>query len=473
MAKIIDGDDLVVSSSLVNLGTDGNIWIDTSAKTFQFAVQGAFTSFKEGVTLQALYSKFIKLWETSAYNQFPFPMYAIDALSGQFQFGTDGSSFSGWGPLDDTTRQALRDGGWDEYNNVGTKTGVYAGLVALASGFPSGAQFYYQKETAGSALNFTFDDSPNEGILVSDTAQTYFKMYCREPNYTYDDAILTDVGLDATGPNKISLPISVSPDLKTYSGGSPVLDTAMASAPYSNLNIYFYSTNQTGYDVNASAPFRIVVDNTVANATLEQIYTWVQYLLRQTGDINNFGGGVVGDAGVVTGKTQASLMSFTGDALTTTQGVFINGVIDADLNRVTFTDQNSAAQVYPFVSAGTMNFNSTLTDGGTGYYRMYFLNDDAGDNLGNDYGTANAITVNDKDGVPIQGAISAASISFSYDYTNNVQRGTGSNGTDAPIVLVAGNIGKAKPVVVTGVTIDNTKTIVVTATAEQDRAYTP
>ena len=56
---------------------------------------------------------------------------------------------------------------------------------------------------------------------------------------------------------------------------------------------------------------------------------------------------------------------------------------------------------------------------------MYFTNDDAGDNSGDDYGTATAITVNDKDGVPITGTISSGNLSFNYDYTSNVQRGTG------------------------------------------------
>lgn len=455
MAKITDGDDL-------NVGTE--ITIDTSAKTFTLIATGNLVA-KDGVTIQALYSKFIKLWETAAYNQFPFPMYAIDALSGQFQFGTDGSSFSGWAPANDTTRQMLRDGGWDEYAANGTLNRVYAGIVALASGFPTGAQFYYQKEAAGAPTAFTFDDAPNEGIRVDDTAQTFFKIYCREPNYTFDDAVLGDVGLTATGPNKISLPISVAVDLKTYSAGSPILDTAMSGSPYSSLSLTYFATDQTSYDIGAY-PFRIVVDNTTANATLEQIYTWVQFKLRQNSDID-------AGAGTVTGQTANTLMYFVGDSLYTTTGVFINGVIPADLNRVYFLDQNNVERIYPYASAGTLNFNSFLTSGSTGYYRLYFLNDDAGSNTGQDYGTATAITVNDKDGIPIQGTINSSSIAFSYDYTNNLQRGAGSGGTDAPVVLVAGNKGVAKPVVVTGTSITESKSIVITATAEQDRAYTP
>ena len=464
MAKITDGDDLVVSTTSGNLGVDGNIWIDTTAKTFTLAPYGALTSAKEGVTLQALYSKFIKLWETAAYNKYPFPMYAIDALSGQFQFGTDGGSFNGWKPADDTTRQMLRDGGWDEYLANGTLDRTYVGIVALASGFPSGAQFYYVKESGGTATNFTFTDAPNEGIRVDDTAQTYFKIYCREPNYTYDDASLGDGGASETGPFKISLPISVGADLKTYdSNNNPILDAAMSGAPYSSLTlVYGPQTSKTiggtGYN------YSIFVDNTTANATLEQIYTWVQYKLRQNSDID-------GGAGNVNGKTANSLMYFVGSTLYTTQGVFIDGILPADINRIFLMDDTGTNRQYPYQSAGSMNFNSFLTSGGTGYYVMYFANDDAGDNLGYDYGTANAIVVNDANGDPIQGTITSASINFSYDYTNNVQRGNTSDGTPAPVVLVAGNKGVAKPVVVTGTSITESKSIVITATAEQDRAY--
>lgn len=449
MAKITDGDNL-------NVGTE--IIIDTSAKTFTLIAAGNLVA-KDGVTLQALYSKFIKLWETAAYNKYPFPMYAIDALSGQFQFGTDGGSYNGWKPADDTTRQMLRDGGWDEFSSVGTINRTYAGIVALASGFPAGAQFYYQKESGGAATNFTFTDAPNEGIRVDDTAKNYFKIFCREYQYTYDDAVLGDVGLAATGPFKISLPVAVSGDLKIQDTDSNVATLA----PYTSMGIEYFGSDQTGYDIGAY-PFRVVIDNTTANGTLEEIYTFVQYKLRQAGDIDD-------GSGTVPGKTANSLCYFVGDTLYTTQGVFINGVIAADLNRVVFLDQNSVERTYSFVAAGTLNFNSFLTSGGTGYYRMYFTNDDAGSNLGYDYGTADAITVNNKDGNPIAGTISGASIDFSYAYDSNVQRGAGSDGDDAPITVVAGNKGVAKPVVATG-TITRSKGISISLVAEQDRAYT-
>ena len=106
----------ITSKTLLVVGTE--ITIDTTAKTFTLIEAGNMVA-KDGVTLQALYSKFVQLWTQAAYNEFPFPMYAIDAKSGQFQFGTDGQTFSGWKPANDTTRNMLRDGGWSEYSNAG------------------------------------------------------------------------------------------------------------------------------------------------------------------------------------------------------------------------------------------------------------------------------------------------------------------------------------------------------------------
>lgn len=456
MAKITDPDSLVVSS---------NLFINTTNKTIGLTVAGSLVA-KDGVTLQALYSKLVELWTTSTYNKFPFPMYTIDAKSGQFMFGTDGSTYNGWKPLDDTTRQMFRDAGWSEYSAAGALNRQYVGIVALTSGLPSGAQLYYQRAAAGTAYNFTFTDSPNEGIQVYGDAangnfdnRTYFKIFCREYDYTYDDAILSDVGETGTGAWKISLPIAVTADLKIEDDDT----TVDGSAPYTSMGITYYGSDQTGYDIGAY-PFRVVVDNTTAQGTLEEVYTFIQRELRKATDIDD-------GAGTVTGKTADSLCYFVGDTLYTTTGVFINGVIGNDLNRVVFLDQNGVQRTYPYAAAGALAFNAFLASGGTGYYRMFFTNDDAGDNLGYDYGTANAITVNDDSDTAIAGTIPVGGVvNFTYDYDGNVQRGAASAGDDAPVTVVAGNQGIAKPVVATG-TISRSKGISISLVAEQDRAY--
>jgi hypothetical protein len=179
----------------------------------------------------------------------------------------------------------------------------------------------------------------------------------------------------------------------------------------------------------------------------------------------------------VTGKTAALLLNFVGSSLKCGfyapsnpngggSGVIVEGIRDADLNSIVFYDNTAASREYPYASAGALNFNSFLTSGSTGYYRMYFTTLPG---ASDDYGESGAVTVNDKDGEPIAGTISSAQLSFSFDYSGNVQGGR-TGGTDAAVTIVAGNAGSAKPVVATG-TITQSKSISFTLTAEQDRGY--
>lgn len=456
MPKIVDPDLLVVGTELV---------LNTTAKTIQLVATGNLVA-KDGVTLQALYSKLILLWETSTYNKFPFPMYVIDAKSGQYQFGTDGGSFNGWKPADDTTRTYLRDGGWSEYSNAGALNRQYVGIVSLGD-VNEGAQLYYQKADGGTAANFTFTDEVNEGIQVYGDAtngnfdnRTYFKAYVREEQKKYKSSTLADTGQSATGAYTVNVLLSNETDLDVL-----VADTAISSGVYTGINISYYTSNQIR-DINSPSddyPFRIIVAGN--NGTLQQIYTKVQYLLRQGTDINTSG-----DAGTKIGKIQDDLMYFVGPDLYCRQGVFIDNIDPNFINNVYFIDQNGVARQYNYASAGTLNFNSFLTSGGTGYYRMYITDSVTGSD---DYGTSTAITLNDKDGAPIAGTITSGAIGFTFAYDTNTQGGRStftSPGGNVGVTIVAGNKGVAKPVVATG-TISRSKGISISLVAEQDRAY--
>jgi hypothetical protein len=203
-----------------------------------------------------------------------------------------------------------------------------------------------------------------------------------------------------------------------------------------------------------SDPFRGIVNG--ASATLEQIYTKLQYLLRQSGDIDS-------GAGTVTGKTANGLAYFVGDTLYTTQGVFIENIQANDLNRIVLTDQNNVQRTYPYVAAGTLVFNTPLVGG---YYKMYFTTLPG---ASNDYGESGAVVVDDGSAIDIAGTVSGASIGFTFDYDGNTQGGR-TAGTDAAVTIVAGNPGSAKPVVATG-TITRSKGLTFSLTAEVDRGY--
>lgn len=445
----------ITSRASLNVGTE--LTVDETAKTFTLNVAGNLVA-KDGVTIQALYSKFSDLWATASYQDSPFPMNAIDALSGQYYFGVDaGGNYNGWKPANDATRQMLRDGGWREYSEAGVLNREYAGMVGLGT-VSSGAQLYYQRASSDAPSNFTFTDQINEGIQVYGDAsngnfdkRTYFKGFCREYGKKYKDSVLADTGKTATGAYLVNLLLSNEDDLKITAA-----DGAMSGAPYSGITVEYFGSDQSRTIGGTGYPFRVIIAGN--GATLEQIYTKVQYLLRQNSDID-------AGAGSVTGKTAAALLAFVGDTLVTSQGVYIDNIQSADSNRIEFYDQNNVKRVNPYTAAGVMSFNSVLVGAGSSYRLMFTTLPGAS----NDFGESGAVTVNDASGTPITGTISSGSIAFTFDYDGNVQGGR-SAGTDAAVTLIGIRPGTGKYAVATG-TLSRSKGISLSLVAEQDRAY--
>lgn len=448
MAKIIDPD-------LLNVGTE--LLLDTTANTIELVAAGNLVA-KDWVTLQALYSKLVSLWTTNAYNKFKFPMYVIDAKSWQYQFWYNGTEYSDWKPLNDTSRQMLRDGWWSEFNNAWVLQRQYVGIVSLGD-VNTWAQLYYIRQAGDAPSNFTFTDEVNEGIQVFGNAtngnfdkRTFFKSYVREYAKKYKSSTLADTGQSSTGAYTVNMLLSNEDDLNIIANDA----TVAANAPYTSIDIEYFWTNQNRTIGWSSYPFRIIIDG--ANATAQQIYTKVQYLLRQNSDIDT-------GAWNVTGKTADELLFFVGDTLYTTLGVYIDNY-GGDINKIVFTDQNGIQRTEPYTAQWALNFNSFLTAGGTWYYRMYFTSLPG---VTNDYGETWAVTVNNALAAAIQGTITSSTIPFTFAYDTNTQGGR-TAWTDAQVTVVAGNPGSAKPVVTT-YTITRSTGQNITLTAEQDRAY--
>lgn len=385
MAKITDPTDL-------NVGTE--LTINTGTKVITLNVAGNLVA-KDGVSLQALYSKLEDLWTSSTYNNHPFPMYAIDFRSGQFYFGYDGVSYNGWVLANDTVRSYIRDSGWREYLSDGTLDREYFGVVSIGS-LSSGIQPYYQKVSGGSATNFVYTDEVNEPVMVFEDGgidnRALFKLYAREYGYRYADQDLTDLGETATGAFKLSFPLanSVDPNITD-------LDADVATdAPYTGITATwlvgnnFDTTNTSPYVVddvvqdgagrwyictgNGTADatdyanlgtmagagtatfssytgereidadyyaFNIIVDGNAA--TKEQIHTKLQYLLRQAGDIDS-------GAGTRLGKVTDILDTITAGILTTTTGVYIDDTQTADSAFLVYTDVTGVERSIPVVT---------------------------------------------------------------------------------------------------------------------------
>jgi hypothetical protein len=210
-------------------------------------------------------------------------------------------------------------------------------------------------------------------------------------------------------------------------------------------------TNETvvgglGANLNIYRPFKRVVNGVTyafrwklfgANGSLQNAYEFIQHQLRQSTDID-FG------PGTSRGDITNALMSFASPTGTTSD-LYIDNLSTSDINNVTWTDATGKTRSEAFVAAGSISFNTNLQGDASATYKMFFTNDDAGDNTGRDYGTPNAIVVNDASSVPIAGSVSAqTSVSFTYDYDGNIQRGAASAGTVAPVTLIAIGLNTAQ-----------------------------
>ncbi len=404
--------------SLVD-GTD--IVVNTTTKTIRILTTGAVDNegATGGVTGQALYSWLKEEWKSNAnYIKFPFPMEAITPE--QFEF------INGWLPFDDATRKLIRTAGWTERAAGGAVLRRYMGVVSLGS-LGATDQPYYRFGTS-TATNFTYQGPVNEAVQIFGDATNgnfdftdgdNFDLYCREQGKTYAYSNNAQIGAANLTYIVYRFPLSNGTDLKISASDA----TISTDAPYTSIDIEYFGTDQN-FDVDGDTinePYRIIIDG-ATTATTQQIYEKVQYLLRQNSDID-------AGAGTVNGKVATGLLTFVGDTLVGANGVYISNLNDNFLNSVDFYDFNGVLRRYPFVSAGTINFGANAGSGDF-IYRLYFTSVPGGD-----YGTANAIIVNDKDGNPISGTYSGSPINFSFAYDSNSQ-GTRTPGTNAPVTLV-------------------------------------
>jgi hypothetical protein len=185
----------------------------------------------------------------------------------------------------------------------------------------------------------------------------------------------------------------------------------------------------------------------------------------------------VGDYITISGTT-ATTNSFNGTfAVATQNGTTVFTFTQAGADESGTVDASSIVApaqfinlTYPFVAILTLNFSQTLVDDTDAIYRVFFTNDDAGDNAGNDYGTAGAIIVQDASNANMAGSITALSLEKTYAFDANVQRGTGSDGENVPITAVAIGLQTAQYISAES-TITRTITNSVTLVAPLERNY--
>lgn len=418
---IITDPDLLARSSADSTGTpDGEVFLNLTNKTIELISQdddtgGSPTNFSslvaaDGVTLQCLYSFLKNLWKTeSDLIKYPFPMEAITAE--QFEF------INGWGP-DDTntaTRSFIRTGGWAEKDSAGTVLREYMGVITLGN-IETNHKAYFAWDDNTTKTDFTYFGPVNQAIKIYETSGTapafgapgaittaydnrakVLTTYIRSApdespvvGYTFGASTTTSIGATTVTNQVYRFPLSEAVDIKITENDT----TVGSSAPYTDMNITYYTSDQAISVGANSYNFGVLidanVDNSGDNPTAEQIYMFVQYQLRQTSDI---------DAGAASlfGVVADPLLTFVGDNLKTViqaedespyRGVAIVDYNNNDINRLTFVDNTGTERNFPFSASVTLNFSQTLVDDPNSKYFLFYTTNPSGN-----YGTGNAFYV--------------------------------------------------------------------------------
>lgn len=417
MAKIVDPDNI-------------NFAVNATATTQEFELQTGAKSIKanisstnlddvapgktSGATGRALYSALKIEWlSNTTLRRYKFPIKMI--FEGSFIVT------NGWTFLDDQTRDVMRDAG---FQDVAAAT-EWACMVSLGAMDDDQSDLAYFVQTTGFTAATTVYDKTgelNENIEITSN-KTYQKSFLREQGKLFSEyALLFEQGLSTLNFQAYSFPLSNGTDLKvsasdiTIGGANDPYQnmdidylngngfTTMAVATYSAEDVIQDSTGRwffctvggltTGTDVSTGSgaatfvaylgeykigssyyAFNRLVD--CATGTHIEAYEYVQYELRQAGDINTAGtAGPQGGYGTVNGAVAELLGEFVGDNLKPKPGVLYFNFDINSTNNIQHSpigvdggglDSNDVPVTYteipfPFVAAGNVNFSSNLDD---------------------------------------------------------------------------------------------------------------
>lgn len=519
MPKIVDPDNLAQTTSVIFQYSNSlarRIDLASNNISGSSLIEPTVSGSNTGVTLQALYSFCKEEWKTDpTLIKIPFPLISI--TKNQFDF------INNWDMANDRSRYLLRDAGWSvRSGSANTSVQEWVGVVTLGSLATTDQVYYLQTSSFGGVpQNFQMKGPVNHAVLVYSGSHNqvernyrdFMKVFVREWQKTYAAAsVQTDLQVPTMEYVVYSLPLTNAPDLKI----TETVEASASLAPYSNTTVTYYSgsgfsawqsgqtypagtvvsgSNGRWYISNAGGtsagspppgvdtgntwvsypgeraingvyyPFNIVI-NAGASRLLSaaQIYTRIQYELRQAADIDD-GTSLPARRG----DTADALLRFLGDTLITSNGVYIDNFQDADTNSIDFYDVNGNVRRFAFVATGTIVFNDNLIADPSASFFMFFTDPDGVVN-GNEYGTSGAIIVNNNEGLPITGSVAGSgSYSFTFDYDNNSQGGR-TPATNAAVTVVALGLNTAQYVVATS-TIARSKANNISLVSGLERNY--
>jgi len=444
----------LVQSTASRSGTpDGNIFFDTTNGRIELITAEELATVdlgsgaeanpltnQLGIKLEALYA-FENQERVTDENLRKFDRYfkgsykyagAYELISG-FKFddadGTDTSTTdNSAGDSDD--RCKIRGSGWIERNTAGLIGRVYYGVKSLGN-IEAASQPYYQLSAGGAPVNFAKVGAIDEAVQVyGDIAvdtntttfdtRTYLSNKIRTFGYNFDEKILADSGVTEMGGYSSGFALGESAHLT--SGGYDLADVygGAQTTPWTGMGLEELDTPQleTGF-TTADAYFTWVVNNTVPG-NLDQVVAFLDALAQTDDDINDH------STNVTNGKRVGTWYTYSADGKiqprvgtgAAGEGLFIEGLVGTDKNRVIFTDDAGSTKVYPAYSNVTVAVGANAVADTAAWFHAFFLDGPAGA----DYNTSSALTVEDAYTDEVKGTVSSSpfrtgnNILFEFDW---------------------------------------------------------
>jgi len=496
--------DVVVDPDLLAQGTE----ITLNKTSFLFDLNDAGDLSGAKVSGQCLYTWFIDETETdSDLPKLPRPIDVIDATTFEFTV---------WEPTDDDARKKLARCGWAELDASSVAKQKWACIQSNGS-VPSDTPAYYILSSQNTAIDFSTDGLPEEGVKIyGDATHGNFDRTTDELtiNYRREGSTLASVSVRATygasvlEPKNYIITLEVENDAKITDADIDIdanSDGDPDQAPYSTPTLTYYPG--TGFTEWA--------DSTVyaAGAVVWDDYSGVVRWYRTAGGGTSSGTNVSNDTGItdwaafggeiqindvyypfwyviananscsrgelytlmhfwcrqsvnvdtgdsIVGRTLPELSGWDGDTLVTTQGVGITGPQAIDVNNLRQTDCTGVERAESYIAAGKLVFDTVEQADANARYELYY-----------GWGTTSAVVVEDSDGNPIEGDVGGNDeIVFSFDYDGNSQGGH-TPGTDMVVSLVVigqGGTGWSLP---GNATITRSVENIVNSAGVRDRVY--
>jgi hypothetical protein len=437
MAKIVDPDDISYVVDSVAGGSD-EMEIQTGAKTIKLLPQGTLSDDAPGATSgisgKCLYSKLKEIWkDDNALNKFRFPIQMIYEASfvwingwgpegdqtrdlirdAGFQEvdGRENACIISLGSMNDSNNDLAyyaQIAGFDQTTTVFDKTGElneniasigtggtpdYSGYLKVflreagksfasynllvEQGLPALTYQAYRLPLANALdLNVIDDDTQIgttdagsvSGVAYSELTIDYLKgngfESVADTTYALDDVVQEDNGAGSRW-------------FRCTGAGTVTGSTGVAQASWGGTSTWesFPGERQIGTEWYAFNRILDVEDTSNSfKARLQEIHSWAQYKLRQSGDIND---DVNADAyGTVYGNVALPFTYFVGSTLHTQPGVYIDNFDLNDKNDMVFWDitvdgggldsedapLSSSNRVFPYTAAGSLVFSQNFVD---------------------------------------------------------------------------------------------------------------